>query len=658
MAPRRQKLRNGTWIVPGTGERTRRQFSLRRGSSFDGTVADDEMIPIHSATDKMRAVLHNSGVAAHNAWGWLNSPNGRGIIKCSVAYLLASLWTFYEPFANVLGSMDGKHIVATITVYFHPARSAGSQVEAVACAVVAVLYAMFIGTMSMATSVLVGSVWQHIKLSYALVLIVFIGGGLGFVGWVKQKLNNPLVSVGASIASIGIITIVTKENSVVTGVFTNQKIIQSLKILLIATTTSTLVNLLLWPVSAKAALRKTMQIASVSLGNMLSMITGGFLSGAEEDLNTKGFSMTAATFSTTLTSMNKHLRESKYEYYMLGREEIYKNDKAVARCMERLAQSLGGLRSAANTQFELLKEKAVPSQVDSLNPNANAPVIPGRTLPAQMRSGSMFAVLSAINEEASAERSDREDDLRSASPVSFDHGVMSPSSCRTPSDIFNLFIQRLGPSMKSLVHTLSEILRDPPFGAPGAPITVNENFKQSVADAISLFNSQRAKALEELYRTIELERARPENLQADFEEVAAACGHFSFSLLSLGDEIQKYLDALDDLKWATEHSRRTWNFLKFWRYIRINIRRRAEDPEEASLVKPQVIPLRRSKMPKGIPDDMTRPRDTFAWEAAPQVSRVRRWIFQHLLRIFRFLSREDSRCPTPRHRFALLTETP
>jgi hypothetical protein len=646
MATRRQKLRNGTWIIPGTGERTRRQFSLRRGSSFDG-VGDDDMVSLLSpgtAADKMRAVVHNACVAAQNTWAWLNSPKGRGTIKCSVAYLLASLWTFYEPFARILGPMDGKHIVATITVYFHPARSAGSQVEAVACAVVAVLYAMFIGTMSMATSVLVGSVWDQVKLSYALVLLIFIGGGLGFVGWVKQKLNNPLVSVGASIASIGIITIVTKENSVHTGVFTNQKIIQSLKILLIATTTSTLVNLLLWPVSARSALRGTMQTASTSLGNMLSMIAGGFLSGAEEDLNSRGFSKTAATFSTTLTAMNKNLRESKYEYYLLGREEIYKNDKAVVRCMERLAQSLGGLRSAANTQFELLKEKAAPAS--NMDPSgANFFVTSsGRTLPTQLKSGTKFAVLSAID-EAPDERSDREDEPTPMSPASFDPdpGIMSPSSCRTPSDIFNLFIQRLGPSMKSLVHTLSEILRDPPFGAPGDPITVNENFKQSVADAISLFNSQRGKALEELYKTIELERSRPENIQADFEEVAAACGHFSFSLLSLGDEMQKYLDALDDLKWVTEHDKRSWNFLKFWKHIDLGRKSCTQDPELASLVKPAVKPLRRSKMPKGIPDDMTRSRDTFAWTADPEVSRFRRWIFQHLLRVFRFLSREDSR---------------
>ncbi|KAK9421500.1 hypothetical protein SUNI508_05735 [Seiridium unicorne] len=641
--PGRQKLRNGTWIIPGTGERSRRQFTLRQ-NSYD-SAADFEMRPMieqETMKERVQAALHNGRVVMLNVWIWLKSPKGRGTLKCSIAYLLASLWTFYAPFARSLGPMDGKHIVATIAVYFHPARSAGSQVEAAAIAIVAVLYAMFIGTLSMATSVLVGSVWNLVKLSYALILIFFIGGGLGFIGWVKQRLNNPLVSVGASIASIGIITIVTKENSVHTGVFTNQKIIQSLKILLIATTTTTAVNLLLWPVSARVALRNTMRTASTNLGEMLSMITKGFLSGAEEDLNSKGFSKTSAAFATTLTAMNKNLKESKYEYYMLGREEIYKQDKAVVRCMETLSQSLGGLRSAANTQFELLNEKAGGPLADlDLSPSADVPIpIPGRAPSHQLRSGGRFAVLSAID-EAADERSDREDVPTpfSESSFSMDRGVMSPGSSRTPADIFEVFIHRLGPSMKSLVHTLSEILRDAPFGAPGSPITVNENFKYSVSDAISLYNSQRAKALEELYKTIELEKSRPENIQADYEEVAAACGHFSFSLLSLADEMQRYLGALDDLKYATEMNKKSWNFLKFWRYTSLIPKSRAADPEEAILIKP----LRRSKMPKGIPDNMTQPRDTFLWNADPHVNIVRRWIFQRLLRFLRLLSRDDVR---------------
>ncbi|KAI1207126.1 Fusaric acid resistance protein-like-domain-containing protein [Annulohypoxylon truncatum] len=650
-APSRSKLRNGTWVVPSTGERTRRQFTLRY-PRLDGSSDDDNLRPLTEGStmkDKARNAWHNARVTASKLWAWSKSPKGRGTIKCSIAYLLASMGTFWQPAAAFLGPMDGKHIVATISVYFHPARSAGSQIEAVAIAVVAVCYAMFIGTLSMATSVLFGSVLDMVELSYALVLIIFIGGGLGFVGWVKQKLNNPLVSVGASIASIGIITIVTKENSVHTGVFTNQKIIQSLKILLMATTISTLVNMLIWPVSARLALRKSMQSASTSLGAMLSMIASGFLSGAEEDFTSCEFTKASSTYTSNLTQMNKNARESKYEYYFLGQEQIYKQDKAVVKSMENLAQSLGGLRSAANTQFELLKEVSNGNLTASpaVSPTTN-PVSPtfGRSLSAMLKSGSnRVSSLSAID-EAPDERSDREDEPTPTQEMPF--AILSPSGAalRTPSDIFELFIARLGPSMKSLVHTMAEMLKEPPFGVPGSPITINERFKQSLSDATSLYNQARGNALEEIYKTIELGRTRSESVQADFEEVAAACGHFSFSLLSFADEMQIYLDTLDDLRDAVEQDNRTWKWLMFWKLIKFPSRNKNDDVEQLSLLKP-VRRLRQSKMPKGIPDAMKNRRGTLNWDTVPQGEgiwdHIVRATSRNLLKFFKFLARDDIR---------------
>ncbi|KAI1778359.1 Fusaric acid resistance protein-like-domain-containing protein [Hypoxylon cercidicola] len=650
-APARSKLRNGTWIIPGTGERTRRQFTLRY-PYLDGPDDDDDLRPLsegETTKEHVLNALHNTRVAAQRLWAWTNSPKGRGTIKCSIAYLLASMGTFWHPAASFLGPMDGKHIVATISVYFHPARSAGSQIEAVAIAVVAVCYAMFIGTLSMATSVLIGSVWDMVELSYALVLIIFIGGGLGFVGWVKQKLNNPLVSVGASIASIGIITIVTKENSVHTGVFTNQKIIQSLKILLMATTISTLVNLLIWPVSARLALRKSMRNASTSLGEMLAMIASGFLSGAEEDLSSCAFTKASSTYSSNLSQMNKNARESKYEYYFLGQEGVYRKDKAVVKSMEKLAQSIGGLRSAANTQFELLKEVSNgPSTANiTISPTTNvfSPIF-GRSLSATLKSGSnRFNSLGAID-EAPNERSDPEDEptpMR-GSPTA----MLSPSSSslRTPSDIFELFIARLGPSMKSLVHTMAEMLKEPPFGNPGSPVEINEQFKQSLGDAISLYNQARGNALEELYKTIELGRNRSETVQADFEEVAAACGHFSFSLLSFADEMQIYLDTLDDLRDVTEQNKRTWKWLMVWKHIKALSRKKSDDPEQLNLIKP-IKRMRQSKLPQGIPDTLKNRRGTVGWDIAPQGEtlwdRLMRASSRSLLRFSSFVARDDIR---------------
>lgn len=56
---------------------------------------------------------------------------------------------------------------------------------------------------------------------------------------------------------------------------------------------------------------------------------------------------------------------------------------------------------------------------------------------------------------------------------------------------------------------------------------------------------------------------------ADFEEVAASCGYFSFSLQDLASEMKVYLSLLEDLKYEVEErpGGRTWSWLKFWRFF-------------------------------------------------------------------------------------------
>jgi len=56
-------------------------------------------------------------------------------------------------------------------------------------------------------------------------------------------------------------------------------------------------------------------------------------------------------------------------------------------------------------------------------------------------------------------------------------------------------------------------------------------------------------------------------VEADFEEVAASCGYFSFSLQDFAEEMEIYLETLDELKQEIDESprRRSWTWLKFWR---------------------------------------------------------------------------------------------
>ena len=605
------------------------------------------MAPLFSregVSDRVEAAKNHIKATAVRSRAWLDSPKGRGVLKCTLAYSIASLWTFWAPLSNTLGRPDGKHIVATITVYFHPARTVGSMIEASAIAICAVVYAELVSVLSMASSVFFGSVLGWVTFAHAVVLAVFIGGGFGFVGWVKQKLNNPSVNVGCTLASLAIIAVVTKEPATYSSVFSNEKIYQVFKLLVFGICTTASVSFLVWRVSARALLRLSMAKASTSLGDALSLITHGFLSGTEEEFTSAEFTETSTAWSSAYAAMTKNLKEAKYEHYVLGNEKTYHLDKSVYKSMEALAQSIGGLRSAAETQFELLKEPWTDPPSGSLSPGTSfvSPTL-SRTLSNILKSGKdRHAVLSAID-EAPNEGSSGEDEGDRAKPPT-DTTPAAGITFRSPSDIFELFIALLGPSMKSLAYTLSEVLKDPPFGeAPHHEIRINDHYRQSLTDALGIFNTARASALQELYKHIELDRPRSEKIKADFEEVAAACGHFSFSLQTFGEEMTKYLDVLDDLKYATERKARSWKFLLFWRSAAPHSRALSalpfDNPEQESLIRP----IRKSQLPKGIPDTMVERRDTFAWHAAPQANRILRSAAQQLLRFLRCLARDDSK---------------
>ncbi|KND88952.1 Uncharacterized protein C26F1.08c [Tolypocladium ophioglossoides CBS 100239] len=550
---------------------------------------------------------------------WLGSPQGRGVLKCTVAYTLASLATFVSPLSNFLGKPDGKHVVATITVYFHASRSAGSMIEAVLIACVAVAYAEVVSMLSMATSVLVGSTMGLVTLAHVLVVVVFIGGGFGFMGWVKQKMSNPLVNVGSTLASLAIISVVTKENAVVSNVFSNQKLAQVFKMLVMGITCATVVNLLLWRVSARSLLRRSMTQASSSLGDVLSTITSGFLNGVEDEAALAEVSAAWSAYLAAYPQVMKNLREAKFEHYFLGQEKLNAIERSAATAIGTLAQSVGGLRSAANTQLALLKDSHV------------------QPTPGQYSPASATLLSPILSRTPSYEPNTGEEDAESA-PKHF----AGKSPLRTPSDTFEVFVRMMTPHMEALADILSQVLRDPPFGdAPNYKVTAHDDFRHRLADALASFNTARADALEELYQLIELGRSRSDKTQAEFEEIAAACGHFSFSLQSLGEEMLKYLDMLDDLKYVSEHSKRSWRWLLWWR--KSSSRAMPNMPYESRETEGLIKPIKKSAVPKGIPDSMIEWRDTFNWKAAPDASKILALVSQHVLKLMRKLARDDIR---------------
>lgn len=377
-----------------------------------------------------------------------------GVFKCSVAYFLGSLATFVPFLREILGQQDGKHMVATITVYFHPARSQGSMFEAILIAALAFAYAVFICFTSMGVSILFGQKFDLIVVGHIIVLVVFCGGGLGFVGWVKQRLRKPLVDVACSLTSLAIITVLTKEGAVQAAMFSDVKITQVMLMILMGVVMTTAVSFLISPVSARKELRENMIQVTNAFADMLAGITQSFLTGSEDVLLQDRYLHASAQYQATFTSLTKNLKETKFEHCFVGTENEYHLEAKLVDCVQRLAQNIGGLHSAATTQFLLLARPATSgaaTPIGSIYSPAHIDTSFSSMEDGLMSPSENYGVLMAITDSPEDYRHP-EDNGKPVYTINRRREGSDDSflpTISTPSDIFSRFILHLGPSMVS-----------------------------------------------------------------------------------------------------------------------------------------------------------------------------------------------------------------
>ncbi|KAJ9612633.1 hypothetical protein H2200_004230 [Cladophialophora chaetospira] len=573
----RASLRQSSYIDPATGARLSKAFTLHDFEHLDDSDRNaDEASPL---------LGHGGGPSSSANRGWLASKSlehakrlrefilsdtGKGIFKCALAYLLGSLATFVPQLSDLFGRQSSKHMVATITVYFHPARSLGSMLDALILAVSAFLYVALISFLSMSVAVFFADTVQLIELGHAIVLVVFVGGGLGLVAWVKLKKNDPLVNIACSLVSLTAVTILTKEGAVQAGDYSIKSILQILKMIVAGVLATMLVSFLIFPISARHILKKNLLQVTDTFADMLALITSSFLSGDEAELEDHVFQSISDQNKKLSSTMTQNLKEARYEHYLMGTERQAFIEKRLAQCMQRISQSIGGLRSAAAMQFVVTKQPAFGS-LPSSTPNPATP----RWMDS-MESSKVIA-------------NDR--DLLSyfppQSPTKSRH-ASTQIPLQSPAQIFKLFIQHLGPAMRSLAYTLKEILDDCPFDASNRyDVTTNPKFKTSLDRALDLYQNSRQQALLAVYSQKDMDSSRPMPIQADWEDAAACCGHFSYSLVEVAESVKEYLIILDELQLEVdEHTAgRTWRWLKFWQTAKTQTELDGLDPDFANMVR-------------------------------------------------------------------------
>lgn len=116
---------------------------------------------------------------------------------------------------------------------------------------------------------------------------------------------------------------------------------------------------------------------------------------------------------------------------------------------------------------------------------------------------------------------------------------------------------------------MKEIFKEIPFGpAPDYGVSVDGRLRISLDRALDLYKESRVKTLASLYQQKETMRLKTRDAEADLEEVSASCGHFSFSLLEFGEQLQEMLSILDELQLEVEErpGGRSWSWLKVWQW--------------------------------------------------------------------------------------------
>jgi hypothetical protein len=381
---------------------------------------------------------------------FIASEQGIGVLKCGLAYLLGSLATFIPAISTFLGRQDGKHMVATVTVYFHPARSKGSMFRALICALLAFCYSAFLSITSMLVESLFQDTLNMPAAGHAVVLIVFCGGGLGFVGWTKQRLGDPLVNVACSLTALSTITILTKEGAVQSGDLSLSKISQVLKMVSMGVVFAMLVSFLIFPISARRKLRANLVTATDTLATMLAIITESFLSGSEEELTSAEFIEAEAKHRTAYSQLDKLVREAKFEHYAAGTEREYRLEKKLVRWVQDITHNMGGLRSAASLQFSLIRETIAR---ESGSPGG-AQATQAEYFPSLERCWTSHdGFLDPIDERPEEELSPAGSSL---TPVPEGNAETNNNTSALPADVFTIFISHLGPSMVSRTQELMD----------------------------------------------------------------------------------------------------------------------------------------------------------------------------------------------------------
>ncbi|KAJ1304721.1 hypothetical protein OPQ81_005859 [Rhizoctonia solani] len=287
------------------------------------------------------------------------SPLQKKVLKCSIAYTLGCLFTFVPSLSNVLtdiiplGSQQGPsptgHMVATVAVYYNPAKTIGGMIEADMFCLVGAAFASFASLMATDSFWFfeLQPGWEWLA---DFLVLAWLGLAMTLIAWSKLWVGKPSFGSACSMTSIILFVVIVKEGG-------PEVLAQVLLITAIGITISNVVCFGLWSESATTDLQQEMTKTLNSFSTLLQMLTNTFLLDEAQSFRRQTLIRAVEAHQKSFTSLKKVLAEARVERCdprIQRTAKVY--DEAVLG-LNHLAQHFGGLRSGTKLQFELIQAR-------------------------------------------------------------------------------------------------------------------------------------------------------------------------------------------------------------------------------------------------------------------------------------------------------------
>ncbi|KAI8150419.1 Fusaric acid resistance protein-like-domain-containing protein [Fennellomyces sp. T-0311] len=288
-------------------------------------------------------------------WFKLTYPQ-KMVIKCSMAYMLGSLFTFVPQLNTWVGGQAvASHLAATVTVFFNPAKTVGGMVEAAGYGWLFTVAALILCLVSVSLNNILYA-QGHYLLSYGLTLGVWIGASSFIIAYFKGRMNRPSTGTASALAFIILLSTLVREPSPDRNRLYDPIIVirQLFVLVAIGTVISVAVCLCLWPVTATKKLKSDINDSLQSLRVLLKLLTKTFLLDGDLPNFTANNQLKEAikTHQSGFKSLKQSLMNAKREHphSMQSYDEIVSS-------LQRLDRHIGGLRSSCGLQFEVMQQQ-------------------------------------------------------------------------------------------------------------------------------------------------------------------------------------------------------------------------------------------------------------------------------------------------------------